>query len=709
LKRKELHSIRIPTLAVAAQTPSPRLHDKQLKRFGFEGAEVTVDLLDGAPIAVHPTGRNHFQSFLLDEKSPWFHPPHRWGRGFLLLAGARAAKWGQPDRVSISEKRVRLRYHLENGIDLDVKRSFGRRWLETYTWRNTSASPLSITSLAIRTPFRDVYASAKASLRDCCHAHIFPGGAYGFVWATPMSGVGPSLGLRLTAGAIWAYSVEGRNPVSSSNFRGHLLLHATDAARAPSAFGGQPVLRIDPGESYSLAWEIALYDSWDAFAARWQFPAAPDRVSAVSGEPIRLNVRPKTRVGVSPGFRLRRDRGSTAVQAIGKRLGEHYLAVDGPRGPTRLALHCHAPIRVLVEKRIDFILERQRAVERRAPRNASFLPYDVSCGLRIDGGEWQDWSDARERLAMPVLLQQARRLGWHREDVLDLALARFSEYAAQCLIGPQGVAMENSYYANPDRLYNYPWLAEFFLDQHRLYGDPAHLRHASEIATAYYRAGGTRFLAFWDDIPGLLEALRRQGADGEARAIETKYLEHADAFLTMGTNLPQHEVNYEQSMVAPLAMLLLGAHRLSGRKIYLEQLQTVLLWLEAFAGQQPHCRLRSIPIRHWDGYWFGRERLWGDVFPHYWSILSASVFLRAGALFAPKRAHYRRLAEDIYRANLLGFFADGGATCAFIFPSAIDGRPAHLADPLANDQDWALVWLLKSMMLPEADNLIALE
>ncbi len=38
---------------------------------------------------------------------------------------------------------------------------------------------------------------------------------------------------------------------------------------------------------------------------------------------------------------------------------------------------------------------------------------------------------------------------------------------------------------------------------------------------------------------------------------------------------------------------------------------------------------------------------------------------------------------------------DGSATCAFVTPSAVDDRPAHRADPLANDQDWHLVlWML---------------
>ena len=53
-------------------------------------------------------------------------------------------------------------------------------------------------------------------------------------------------------------------------------------------------------------------------------------------------------------------------------------------------------------------------------------------------------------------------------------------------------------------------------------------------------------------------------------------------------------------------------------------------------------------------------------------------------------------AEAIWRANLVDFGAEGSATCAFVLPSTVDGVPAHSADPLANDQDWALALLLRS-------------
>jgi len=55
----------------------------------------------------------------------------------------------------------------------------------------------------------------------------------------------------------------------------------------------------------------------------------------------------------------------------------------------------------------------------------------------------------------------------------------------------------------------------------------------------------------------------------------------------------------------------------------------------------------------------------------------------------------RRQGHALLQSLLTGFFADGSATCAFIYPSCVDGRPAHVADPLANDQDWALVYAIR--------------
>lgn len=77
---------------------------------------------------------------------------------------------------------------------------------------------------------------------------------------------------------------------------------------------------------------------------------------------------------------------------------------------------------------------------------------------------------------------------------------------------------------------------------------------------------------------------------------------------------------------------------------------------------------------------------------HYWSTLTATTLLRLPA--ALRTADTERLAGAILRANTANYREDGSATCAFVMPSTVDGRAAHRADPLADDQDWHLyLWM----------------
>ena len=55
--------------------------------------------------------------------------------------------------------------------------------------------------------------------------------------AVPMDGSAPGLGLQVTEGELWAYSVESRDHLTGSNVCGHLYLHATDHVRSPHTFG----------------------------------------------------------------------------------------------------------------------------------------------------------------------------------------------------------------------------------------------------------------------------------------------------------------------------------------------------------------------------------------------------------------------------------------------------------------------------------------
>ena len=52
-------------------------------------------------------------------------------------------------------------------------------------------------------------------------------------------------------------------------------------------------------------------------------------------------------------------------------------------------------------------------------------------------------------------------------------------------------------------------------------------------------------------------------------------------------------------------------------------------------------------------------------------------------------------ADTCIRNNLSLFLPDGFASCAFVYPDFINGKPGKFFDDYANDQDFALYFALK--------------
>jgi hypothetical protein len=598
---------------------------------------------DGFPLRfTHPDLPGH--PFLLQEGTDvWHTPDHRWGSGFAVTSRG-SGRWGAGGGT----------HEPVPGLELTVTRRHCLPLVETYTWTNTGRSPLTIGSLALSLPIRDVYDSAEDSLTRACHAHVWTGGAWSWVLAQPMAGTGPVLGTIVREGALWAYSVESRNIGSGSNARGHILLHVTDHARNPEAFGGQPELTLAPGQSHTLKLETDFHASVADFLAATDPPAEIGALVAETGTALRVGER----------------------SIVSAEHGVHH--VDLPGG-SRTAVLFHLPQRELVERRVARILADHRPLHLDGPERHAFVPFDNDTGLTQPTAGWGDWTDGAERLAMPALLQQARLRGWGDGAAIDEALHAWAGFARAWLVSEDGTVNRGSHFPERrPRLYNVPWLAHFFADQYRLYGSPADLDLAARVIERAYALGARDHLLI--GLPEVVNLVADLLGDGErATALREELTKHAAHFAGLGGALPSHEVNYEQSMVAPLVTLF----ALDGG--YPEELERAVRWLRAFGGPQPHVRLRDIGIRHWDGFWFGRNRQYGDVFPHHWSILTAVALAQVGD---------HETAADIFRANLAHYTGDGSATCAFVMPSCVEGVPAHRPDPLANDQDWSLaLWL----------------
>jgi len=655
----------------------------------FGAGHAVLDPVTGAPTQflddLAPVRR-----FLLDQATtPWHSLEHQWGSGHLVTDRG-AARWLAPAELRAADDTVEAVHAPLPGIRVEVRRSVdGTVLRESYTVVNSADEPLAVTSLGIQTPFADWYRDAQTSLEQAVHAHVFTGGTWAWALAQPMSGEGRCLGLIVREGAVRGYSVESRNQASLSDVRGHLVLQVTDHARNPDAFGGQPVLRLAPGESTSVAWELGWHESVDAFIAATRPPAVFSAYAAETGTPIVVEATSVS--SPDPEVKIEREtEGRYRVEASAH--GTRTLEIgDG----ARTEILFHLPLEEVVRRRVAYITRHQRATGRPGLLAHAFVPVNTRTGLTSATNGWSDWTDGSERIAMPLLLQAAVAHGLADAAEIDPLLDGWSRFAVRHLLDETDAPRRGSqsWHIEP-RLYDMPWLARFFLDRHRTHDREEDLERAARIIERRFDLGGSAHLSI-DVSPAtaaVCDSLEAVGQTSRAGRLRDRLVDSAREFARMGRRLPAHEVNYEQAIVAPLLDLLSDAYTLTGEALFHDAIEERLPWLLAFGGPQPHARLHGIAIRHWDGYWFGENRLWGDVFPHYWSVLTATTLLRLPATL--RTGDTDRLAEAIMRANMANYEEDGSATCAFVMPSTVDGRAAHTADPLANDQDWhLLLWL----------------
>lgn len=653
----------------------------------IEGGAVVLDESTGAPLAFVSKEAPELRYLLSEGGDPWHTAEHRWGSGFV--AGSVAARWNRPDRVETMADGSVSSFDLDPRLRLTIARTFRGEFRERYVFEASGDEPVIITSAGIVTPFRDVYDDAASSLVHGVHAHVWTGGSHAWVIAQPMSGDRPVLGLQLDEGELHAYSIDSRNQFTSSNVRGHIVLQPTDAGRNPNSFGGQSAIVLAPGEQLVIGWSVRFFtgiaEAVREVRASWEPAALVQKI----GEPIVLHgVDPLAVTTIEPAS-VAAGQGGASVTAT-----EHGI-VHVDVGSARIALLFHVPVEQLVSARVRFILDRQRSAYRDGVDSDAFVPFDNRTGLPQLISGWPDWSDGAERIGMPALLQQARLRGWVGSEV-DGPLERWATFARTRLLDASGAPFWGSdTIIDETRLYNSPWISQFFADQFRLYGRDEDLALAASILERSYELGAQGHLSIGqpEAVVAVAGLLRAEGSADRAAALESQLLATARKFARIGRDLPSHEVNYEQSMVAPLVTLYAVADTLSSGE-FDAPLEVTVAWLRAFAGPQPHARIKHIGIRHWDGFWFGALRRWGDVFPHHWSALSAVALSQLPDRFRTEEINLE--AEQIFRANLVSFRPDGSATSAFVLPSTIDGIAGYSDDPLANDQDWALTLMLRA-------------
>lgn len=651
--------------------------------------------------------------------APWQPLGSRWGLGFADLGAnlLHRAVWNSPIIESSSSRDSTVAIYRSGPLELIVNRHLDDRtksFTETYKFQNHGDSPLNLaakgeTSLAIYTPFNDHYTNTAEALRFRTHAHVWAnGGSSSWVKLSQMGGHGRDLGLVLTKGSLSGYSIESRDEVTHSNTRGVFLLH-------PSI----PVL--EPGQSSIIEWSLFWHNGWEDFFAQCicrssQFIRVDiPRHTLLDGESVKIRmtggataVNLKTKVNGSP---VQHDGSAFSFVHHAGDMGEKTLRISTSAGDEQrvsfVFLNTTPSYDDLIESRINFILEKQQVTEHDSFLYGAYVVYDNQAEAPPFYETHQDRNAGRERVGMGILI--GRWLKKNPNNRLRDSFSLYYSFVCTKLQNETGFVYDapvgTGTYSNK-RLYNWSWVLQLHLVAAAI-GIPAvsgksPISRFMETLENFYDEGGSSLYAI--GLP-ILEGLRTLEASGNRKDYDRAkelFVSHGEIILERGTNYPPFEVNFEQSIVAPAANILLELYRATGDETWLSAAKSQVEVLLRFAGKQPDYRIHDVAIRHWDGHWFGKDRTWGDTFPHYWSTLNAIALHHLSK--ATGDSVYEDTSDGIIRANFALFTPGGRGSCAWIYPRSVNGKAAHYKDPYANDQDWALAHLLQI----EEDNLFSL-
>lgn len=658
-----------------------------------------------------PSAESHMNWISGPLNAPWQPTGSRWGMGFADLGDnfINRAYWSHPTISSENSTHSQAVYKAAT-MELIVTRKLdteSRAFTETYKFRNSGESTLDLAhrsegALAIYTPFNDHYVNTTDSLSSRAHAHVWAnGGSSSWVKWDQMGGHNRNLGLVLTKGTLVGYSIESRDTVSYSNTRGVFALHPH-----------LPQLR--PQEETEVEWTFFWHDDWDDFFDKCLFYSTQfigfnvSSYTLFSNESATIDiigggVDSKTTINGDP---LECSSNGCVYVTEGGNLGQKDLhistSVDGEAYNSTIFLNSVPNYEDLIQARVRFIVENQQITDPGSPIYKAYVVYDNQLEKMVTFDSDRDRNAGRERVGMGVLI--GRWLATHSDAELESSLARYYEFVCTKLQDDDGYVLDGPG-SRSKRLYNWPWVMQLHLvvaaldlDLPKSLGDKSPLDRFVLTLENYYSEGGHEFYTIGLPILEGLRALEASDRDDDLMRALALFTKHAEYISDRGVNYPSFEVNFEQSIVGPATNILLEIHRWTHDYKWLEAAEVQLQTLMRFAGKQPDYRMHNVAIRHWDGYWFGKDRMWGDTFPHYWSTISALALHHYGKIKDVKS--YEHQAEGIIRANLALFTPQGEASCAWIYPLSVNGREGHYPDPYANDQDWALAHLLQI----QADN-----
>lgn len=544
--------------------------------------------------------------------------------------------------------------------------------------------------LGIYATFNDSYENAKICMTNRCHTHLWCGGASSYVKAVKMGTYSHGLGLILKEGTLDAYSIE-RDLSKISNDRGDFILHPTP-------------FHLKPHEKTVIEWELFWFKENDyrgELENRGAILVDAENYTFFKDECLNFTVNKPNAIVTLNGKKVdtvTKD-GKTVVNYTPSELGDHKFIISCGSKTTYALFFVQIPFAELLHKRIRFIVEKQQFHCEGSPLDGAYLIYDNEDEQQYFDELDTDRNASRERLMMGLAV--AKYLQYFPDPKIYESLMKYYRFVSREFYNEETGEVYNAIRRNPEfkRLYNAPWMSVFVMEMYKLTKDKTYLEKMFKLLSVYYSIGGEEFYPNGLSLYESVSALKEAGMTDKAEALTKAYGRHVNNIVKTGVYYPEHEVKYEQTIVTPAVNMIAQMHTLTKDGSLIEPCLDQLKILEKFNGDQPSHHLNEMAIRHWDGYWFGKRKNYGDTFPHPASVHTANAYLHYSEISGDKS--YKKRAYKSAR-NLLSLFRpDGSASNCYVYPFSVNGVKCEYYDEFANDQDGALYYLMKFFRLHE--------
>lgn len=588
----------------------------------------------------------------------------------------KGAQWGKVDQSTDLKVTIQRLINAEQEL------------VEKYIFTNETDFEVNVIGqdLGINLPLPDYYADSQYSLTHCCHTHLWCGLNSSYLMALRMGGKGPNLGLIMTKGSLKGYGIKRNLQLSNvSNDRGIFVVY-------PENFS------LAPGESLSLEWKLVWFKEKEEFNDLLDKQAKfikvfSDHFLVEKNKEITFKVSSKLLLN-DPKIRILRngknieyckEKNYLKVIDYPDRLGTQHYDIEVGNQKTKANFYVCDQIDELIDKRVHFICKYQQRHDPNSILNGDYLIFDNEEKVQYYDHNKSDHNAGRERVGMAVLI--AKYLQDHPDKKIMYSLDQYLTFLFANLFDKETGEVFNdaSRSRNRIRLYNYPWVGQLLLEVYNLKHKQNYLDFYFKLMNHFYQSPDFNYYAIGIPMLQSIKIFKKAGLNKQAQKLLFYYREHVDHLIEINSNYPKSEVNYEQSIVAPAVIYMEEVYLLTNNSKYKEASQEHLKRLLLFQGQQPDYHLNETPIRHWDDYWFGKRKLLGDTFPHYWSVLSGIALALAG----------KKEADKTLKTALSLFHSNGTASCAYVYPMKINDSCGQFYDPWANDQDWELYYVMK--------------